>query len=576
MRKTLFLSMIICSLAGQNLSARSGIKAQINPSPATFCNPINLNYRFMIIPDGKGVREAADPVVTEFNGDYYLFASKSGGYWHTKDFNNWTFVPIKEPVLPIEDYAPATFIHEGYLYYAGSTHGYTMLYRSNDPKSGTWEPVKKIYTYWDPAFLIEGDNLYVYYGCSPTAPISVITIDLNKLETKAEAIDLFNSDKDNRGWERTGEFNELERRPYIEGAWVTPHNGKYYLQYAGPGTEWKTYADGVYIGDTPTGPFTYMNNSPVSFKPTGFIGGAGHGCLFAVDNELWKAATNAITVQHMFERRISLYPSGIDKDGLMYTNTYLGDYPCYLPGKEPKGKRPDWNVLSYKKPVQVSSVLESFDGSLAADEDARTHWVAQSADAGEWMQMDLLEPCSINAIQVNFGEYKSQLVGREQPSYQSYVLEASTDGNDWSVIADKSNNKADVPHDYIEFVKPFKARYIRLKNVAYTSAPYFAVRDLRVFGKGNGKAPQKVTTVQARRNEADGCKATVSWPSVAGAQGYIIRCGIAKDKLYNSIQVADTNTYNFTSLNAGVPYFFTVDAFNANGVTKGSAITAID
>ena len=40
------------------------IKAKIAQSPKTFCNPVNLNYRFMKIDGGEGIREAADPVVT--------------------------------------------------------------------------------------------------------------------------------------------------------------------------------------------------------------------------------------------------------------------------------------------------------------------------------------------------------------------------------------------------------------------------------------------------------------------------------------------------------------------------------
>ena len=35
----------------------------------------------------------------------------------------------------------------------------------------------------------------------------------------------------------------------------------------------KSYADGVYVGTSPAGPFTYMENSPVSYKPTGFMEG---------------------------------------------------------------------------------------------------------------------------------------------------------------------------------------------------------------------------------------------------------------------------------------------------------------
>ena len=40
---------------------------------------------------------------------------------------------------------------------------------------------------------------------------------------------------------------------------MTKHNGKYYLQYAGPGTEFKSYSDGVYVSDKPLGPFTIAN-----------------------------------------------------------------------------------------------------------------------------------------------------------------------------------------------------------------------------------------------------------------------------------------------------------------------------
>ena len=44
--------------------------------------------------------------------------------------------------------------------------------------------------------------------------------------------------------------------PYIEGAWMDKRCGKYYLQYACPGTQFNTYSDGVYVSDNPLGPFT--------------------------------------------------------------------------------------------------------------------------------------------------------------------------------------------------------------------------------------------------------------------------------------------------------------------------------
>lgn len=57
--------------------------------------------------------------------------------------------------------------------------------------------------------------------------------------------------------------------PFIEGATMNKYNGKYYLQYGAPGTEFSGYADGVVVGETPLGPFTPQSD-PMSFKPGGF------------------------------------------------------------------------------------------------------------------------------------------------------------------------------------------------------------------------------------------------------------------------------------------------------------------
>ena len=56
----------------------------------TICNPLDLSYRFQL--DNPSRREAADPTMYFFKDTYYLFASKSGGYWHSKDLINWKFI----------------------------------------------------------------------------------------------------------------------------------------------------------------------------------------------------------------------------------------------------------------------------------------------------------------------------------------------------------------------------------------------------------------------------------------------------------------------------------------------------
>lgn len=573
--------ILLLLLAGSLCAAAHGagrIKAEVNPHPCTFCNPVNLPYRFMLIPEGRGVREAADPVVTGFGGRYYLFASKSGGYWHTVDFAQWTFVPIADSVLPIEDYAPALFERDGWLYYVGSTPGDATLYRSNAPEKGVWERVAVIPSRWDPGFLTEGDNLYIYYGSSPTDPIRVVTLDLDTYQVKVGPQPCLDSDTAAHGWERPGERHELGRRPYIEGAWMTVHGGKYYLQYAGPGTEWKTYADGVYVGDSPTGPWRYQENNPTSAKSGGFMCGAGHGCLFEVQGRWWKAATNSISVKHMFERRVSFYPSGFDGDGYLWTDTYAGDYPLWLPevaagtdASETGSLGPGWELLSLRRPVRVSSALDGHPGTMAVDEESRTEWVAETDGADEWLEIDLGKGARIAAVQVNFGEYGSELTARDGRPRQSYILEASHDGKRWTTVADNSGKATDTPHDYVEFRKPFGARYLRIRNVAYTASPYFSLRGLRVFGVRKGAAPPAVGGLTVVRSTEDRCKAVVKWMPVKGAEGYVIRYGTAPDKLYGSVRIPDAEVreWEMAGLNRDPGYWFAVDAFNGCGTTRG-------
>lgn len=553
------------------------IEARVSSNPRTFCNPVNIDYRFMIIGGGEGIREAADPVVIPFKGDYYLFASKSSGYWHTRNFCDWTFVPIAESVLPIEIYAPAILVDGDSMYYAPSAHGTVQLYSSANPKSGEWNPSRRIFTGWDPGFYKEGDTVYAYHNSSPVEPIRV---EVTEWSTGRRLYDTtivcFNSDQQRHGWERPGEMHELDHRPYIEGPWLTKHNDIYYLQYSAPGTEWKTYGDGVYTAPTPIGPFTYASNNPFCYKPTGFMGGAGHGSTFTdAEGRYWRAVTSSISVKHMFERRLVLFPAGFDADGVMYTDTYLGDYPLYLPGTVGDELRPDWAVLSHGAAVEASSWIDSLPPALAADEDARTYWAARSADTTEWLRMDMGERSEICAVQVNFAEHGSVLRGRSGGIFQNYELLASNDGERWSRVALRGDNR-DAPHDCLEFERPFRARYLMVRNLGFTCGTSFSLRDLRVFGHGPGSAPDAVLGAQALRDASDRAVATIVWQPAAGALGYIVRYGIAPDKLYNSYQVDGSASLVIPSLEGDASYWFTIESYNRSGVTRSGSVFEIE
>ena len=74
------------------------------------------------------------------------------------------------------------------------------------------------------------------------------------------------------------------------------------------------------------------------------------------------------------------------------------------------------------------------------------------------------------------------------------------------------------------------------------------------------------------RNEADTRKASIEWPKDNLATGYIVNYGTDINKLYTSVMVYDTNSLTLTGLNKDVTYYFSIDAFNESGITKGTKI----
>ena len=60
----------------------------------TYCNPLNIDYTYMIYNSDKSIsyRSGADPAVVEFRGEYYMFVTRSHGYWRSRDLLNWEFV----------------------------------------------------------------------------------------------------------------------------------------------------------------------------------------------------------------------------------------------------------------------------------------------------------------------------------------------------------------------------------------------------------------------------------------------------------------------------------------------------
>ncbi len=565
MKKSLIIiSLILASCSGEMIKQER-----------TYCNPLNLNYRFQHT-DSVSYREAADPAMIRYKDKYILFVSHSGGYWYSDDLHEWTFLPVGS--LPIEDYAPDAIAINDTVWFAASSTERKPFYYTTDPFSDSWKPLNDTlpFAVWDPHFFADDDGQrYLYWGCSNFLPINGVMLN-SGMQAVTEPRILIEHNSDIYGWEVPGEQNELTSNGWNEGAWLTRHNNRYYLQYAAPGTEYRTYADGVYTSASPLGPFEYESYSPFSYKPGGFAGGAGHGSTFQDKyGNYWHIATMSISIRHMFERRLGLFPAAFDEEGVLRTFTAFGDYPAILPERkvdfEKENTFTGWMLLSYKKNAESSSEVDGFPVSNAFDEDIRTWWSAATGDSGEWLSVELDDASTVTAIQVNFADHESTLKPDSRDIFYRYRILASHDGKSWDVIADKSNNSTDACHDYIQLENPVRTRFIKIENVSVPDGK-FSLYDLRVFGTREGDAPAEIRDFAVSRNETDTRKALVEWPACDQATGYVVNYGTDPGKLYTSVMVYDTGSLMLTGLNRDVKYYFSVDAFNESGITRGTVV----
>jgi hypothetical protein len=121
----------------------------------------------------------------------------------------------------------------------------------------------------------------------------------------------------------------------------------------------------------------------------------------------------------------------------------------------------------------------------------------------------------------------------------------------------------------MELEKPVKAKFIKIENVKVPDGK-FSVYDLRIFGIKNGKTPGEISGLNVERDKSDTRRATVKWTKDNSATGYVVNFGTDMNKLYTSYMVYDSDSVRLTGLNKGVTYYFSIDAFNESGITRGT------
>ena len=106
-------------------------------------------------------------------------------------------------------------------------------------------------------------------------------------------------------------------------------------------------------------------------------------------------------------------------------------------------------------------------------------------------------------------------MSRNPKIYYQYLLEYSDDNKTWKLLTDKTLNKTDVPHDYIQLAVPIKARYVKLTNY-YVPDGTFALAGLRIFGNGQGNKPGEVKNFNVARTQSDRREVKLKWDQKSG------------------------------------------------------------
>lgn len=553
----------------------------------TYCNPMDIGYRYNWEQINRNIsyRSGADPVIITHKDAYYLFVTISGGYWRSTDLLNWKYIVPSR--WPMEDMcAPAALSVRDTLYLFQSTFEQRPIFYTTEPETGKlsfynrWLPaLPKEVGPWDPALFYDEElnKWYMYWGSSNVYPLYGAELDKSKkLIYKSDYKAMLKLHPDLHGWERFGRDHRDTIKPYMEGAWMTKFKNKYYLQYGAPGTEYNVYANGTYVSENPLGPFTYASYNPISYKPGGFVTGAGHGNTFQDKyGNWWNTGTPWIAVNWNFERRMAMFPGGFNEDGEMHFNTRFGDFPHYLPKKSVEDHESifsGWMLLSYKKSCLASSTKDGMNAQNVADENPRTFWVAATNSNNEWLQMDLGQVKNVKAFQLNYTDYQSNIYDNDERVYLQFKMYASRDGKKWQILYDNTDKKEDRPNAYIELEKSVDARYLKFENW-YVPTPNLALSDVRIFGNSMDKLPEAPAKFTVKRQQ-DQRNADVHWQGVKGSTGYNIRWGIAPNKLYQTYQVwADQPTHlEVRALTKGQTYFFAIETFNEQGVSTLSKV----
>lgn len=470
-----------------------------NTSKVRYCNPLP-----MITAPGDNA--SGDVSVIKDAGKYYMFCT-GGGAWVSEDMLNWDFHKVDN--VPV---APDVIKYNGSFYMCGNDG---PLFKADNPlgpyKSlGDWKNTPDVAGGWNEPFdmkiYIDDDNKpYLYYSGRGISGIFGVPLDPNDLTRFAGPVKhLFGFNKDHI-WERYGEMNEYTDVAWIEGPWITKHNGVYYLQYSASGTQWKTYAEGYYTSKSPLGPFVYASNNPLLRKTEGLVTGTAHGSIVeGPDGNLWQFYTIVLS-NPPGGRRIGMDRVNFDKSGNM--SVKITETPQLAPVKSGNSVEYIESLPVTINKIRAMNALSKFSSeqpgryaAYAVDNSSGTLWEPEPTDSLPTLTIELSPATRFDVVQLfiidavrlmlngrrGFGRRPTANVtpAPEQPAtdlYQ-YRIEVSMDGKTFTTALDQTRNSIS-RNTIFDEIPPVKCRFVRLTITNWPKNAPLGIIEFTVFGK---------------------------------------------------------------------------------------------
>ena len=452
------------------LGAVSGFARKKHDAPGTG-NPVIPGY-------------FADPTIKKFGDTYYMYATTDGSgagfgpaqVWTSKDFVNWTLMPMNWPDSHWI-WAPDVIRHtdgRAYIFYCQPCIIHCGV--SETPR-GPWKNilgeseavlvpdrfVTNAITLDGQTFVDDDGSVYLYWG---TWGIY-----------KGFGCGAGKMTPDLKGFTETRLIPNTEAVDFFEAPFVLKRNGIYYFMYSSGSCHDHTYRVQYATSDHPLGPYEYKG-CILETNEDGTVHGPGH-------HSILKEGDDYYIVYHRhdnphsnrgFHRQLCMDKMEFEADGSIRKVIPTHEGVGALAPSVVKSEN-----LALGAGVRASSCYDdNFRAEYAVDDNNGTLWRPRGMGQ-EWLEIDLGSSREIQTVWTQF-EYGTQ--------FYQYLIETSVDGKHWSVFADKRNNHL-AGSPMVDFGKA-EARYVRLTFTGGQKNGFGgAVWNVKVFGGIEEALPQQ-------------------------------------------------------------------------------------